>query len=111
MRLTVLVYVITIAAGVAIILPTADDSAKRPTEDRTGDCTGSGAKPRKDRTRDSAYSCADCRPGGGTGNLVIVRRVCRTAAQREAARSSCGNQQMFHLSSSEAPLRDQQFEC
>ena len=73
MRLTVLVDVIAIAAGIAIILPAVDRRAENAAEDRAGDRAGDRADARNDRAGDRAADRAD----GGAGRRASDGPGCR----------------------------------
>src|SRR5437016_3285453 len=91
MGLAVPIDVIAIAAGIAIILPAADDRADRPAEYRTRNCARAGAEARKYGTRESAGAGADCGARGSAGYHMIVGRGGCAAAQRETAHGSGRN--------------------
>jgi hypothetical protein len=80
MWLSVLVDIITIAAGIAIILLASydrpDGSAERSADDRSS----AGADARENRAGERTGTCADCGSGRRAGNGMVVGRRGRAAA-------------------------------
>src|SRR5438132_13419896 len=96
MWLAVSIDVIAIAAGIAIILATADDGADGAAKHRTRNCARPGAETRKYGARESAGAGADCGARGSAGDNMVVGRGGRTAGQRETAHGGSRNYQTFH---------------
>jgi hypothetical protein len=71
-RLTVLVDVIAIAAGIAIILPAVDRRAENAAENGTGDRARARLDSRKNRTGDGAASGTERRASDRVAGLRIV---------------------------------------
>ena len=91
MWLAISVDIITIAAGIAIVLAAADDCADGAAKDRTRNCTRPGPDARKYGARESAGPCANCGAGRSAGHRMVIRRGGCAAAQRETAHSSRRN--------------------
>src|SRR5437764_1664037 len=70
--LTVLVDVIAIAAGIAVILPSADGRAENAAEDRSGDRATYRADARKHRTGNCTANRANRSAGRDTAALAVV---------------------------------------
>src|SRR6478672_8660256 len=80
MRLAILVDVIAIAAGVAIILPTADDEAGYAADHGAHCRACTSADARKDGAGQRARASAGRRAGRAGCNGVVILRCRRTAA-------------------------------
>src|SRR6185503_5558349 len=91
MRLTILVDVIAIAAGIAVILVAADNRASDAAEDCTDRCAGTGADARKHRAGESARARAYDGTGCGAGDRMIGSGCTGAAAESEAACDGGGN--------------------
>src|SRR5437763_8812303 len=71
-RLAVLVDVIAIAAGIAVILPPADDCSENAAEHRAGNGAADRTNAWKNRTGDSATGRADSSAGRNAPTLAVV---------------------------------------
>src|SRR6476646_11043677 len=71
-RLTILVDVVTITAGIQIILAAVDGSAKNAAKDCAGNRAGARADARNHGARYGSANRADGRAGGRAANLAVA---------------------------------------
>jgi hypothetical protein len=96
-NLPLLIDVITITAGIPVILVIPDNRADHPAQHAAHGRTCSGSDSRDDRTCYGSGSGADDRSGSAAGNYMIPVGVAGASAQGKAAHGNGGDKQAFHF--------------
>jgi hypothetical protein len=100
MYLVVLIDVVTIAAGIAVILAIADNCADHAAQHAADGCARTSSDSGDDGPGKRTRPGADHGTGGAAGDHMISVRVARATSDSETAHGDGGEEQAFHVMAS-----------